>query len=162
MNDDPIASNYTIFRLNTEDFSFLYHRTSTVVRPDSEKAGLYGIILAMSRVDRTPGLSGIVRRVNPDLLGGVASGDFGDQRKQEILDSLLGFGRSLAVSRRDDWYGPQPGDVVSFEEAEAIEEALKAAIDGAVVDENVYPSEPGRVPGDQDAPCRTQRRRWWG
>jgi len=114
-------------------------------------------------------LAGYLRKtVNTSLRGGVAPGVYAKKRVGEIARELadrhdLYGSAELSQTVRTDWYSGevQKGKRVSIEEASDREIDMKNALDDAVDDENRYPSEPGRVSGDVDAPCRVLKRRSW-
>ncbi len=119
-----------------------------------------------------PLLSGIIRKFNPATQSGIApSGEALRVRMRDVRRTAVEIsernieahpGAELVHGGTQDWHGEADGDTVSFEAAAETEHGLTEAIDGAVLDENVWQSEPGRVKGEQDAPCRVQKRRWWG
>lgn len=99
------------------------------------------------------------------MLGSVAppgtsvAGERKESLREAILDATFGVGRYISKGVTTDWYGGDQKEPVSFQEAAEGEKDLKDALDDAVDDENRYSSSPGRVKGEQDAPCRVLRRR---
>ena len=102
--------------------------------------------------------------------GSVATGRFARDRAglwvahiQELKDPL--DSANLSQGLKKDWYDSaeilNPDGSVSVEGARDREMEIKNALDDAVEDENRYSSEPGRVAGDVDAPCRVLKRRNW-
>jgi hypothetical protein len=111
-------------------------------------------------------LNNMRRRFNPETQGAVSRSTGLWERLHEqaeiraTLEEEQSPGAKLEQGISADWYGGRGS--VSVEGARDREQELRDAIDGAVEDENKWGSNPGRVSGDDDAPCRVQKKRWWG
>lgn len=111
------------------------------------------------------------RMANTDtsLDGGIAPGVYGKRRVEAVARELADMvynpygSAELSQTVKTDWYPSSvlQKDRVSLEKASQRELDMKEALDDAVVDENRFPSEPGRVAGDDGAPCRVLKRRSW-